>query len=94
MRGQRLLFVLASLVALGLVGFANFPSDRYAVADNEASQLIGGCASSYTVFTTCGGCGGGGYCGSGSAYACSCGGTCGANGYGCTSVCFYCQGPY
>jgi hypothetical protein len=49
MRGHRLLFVLASLVALGLVGFAKFPGDRHAVADSEVSQLVGGQCQSLTL---------------------------------------------
>jgi hypothetical protein len=56
MRGHRLLFVLAALFALGLIGFANFPGDRHAVADTEASQLVGGavpCTNS--VLVSCGG---------------------------------------
>ena len=50
MRGHRLLFVLALLFALGLIGFANFPSDRDAVPDAEASRLVGGqlCIKAYT----------------------------------------------
>jgi hypothetical protein len=94
MRGHRLLFVLASLVALGLVGFANFPGDRHAVADSEASQMVGGCSSSYTIVNCGGTCGGACYCCSGQQYACSPGGICGGGSTPCTcgTLCFYCTG--
>lgn len=63
MRGFRLLFVLASVAALGL---ANFASDRDAVADLEAGQLFGGgCDTAFWSVNCSIPCSGGGYCDSG-----------------------------
>jgi len=95
MRGHRLLFVLASLFALGLIGFANFPGDRDAVPDTEASRLVGGiCLSIYDSYNCNGNCSGmflSGLCTSAgdsestNSY-CGCGGTaCGKNYNGCTN---------
>ncbi len=49
MRRHRLLGVLASTLALGLVAFANIPDDRVVlVADSEAAQIVaGGCSNAY-----------------------------------------------
>jgi hypothetical protein len=93
MRGHRLLFVLASLVALGLVGFANFPSDRPAVADSEASQMVGGqCTYSYTVVDCQEACVGQCWCGRGMEFACAMPHYCANGGNTCGLVIELCIG--
>jgi hypothetical protein len=80
---------------MGLVGFANFPGDRYAVADTEASQLVGGGCAFYGTFTcvypscnmaTC-------ICGVGmTSYACSLSNTCGGTNPNCGTLYCCCGG--
>jgi hypothetical protein len=66
MRGHRLLFVLASVAALGVVGFAGFADDRNAVVDFEAAQLVGGACEYWTPVNCLAPCKGSCLCGSGS----------------------------
>jgi hypothetical protein len=99
MRGHRLLFVLASVVALGLIGFAKLPADRHAVADTEVSQLVGGQCQNLTL-TECEGGPCSGSCGRapadcyfGCTNACNCGNGPGPPPLGpCTGVCYKCGG--
>jgi hypothetical protein len=61
MRRRQVLFVLATLFALGLIGLANLPGDGNAVADSQAARLFGGgqCTQNYTNISCTGACTGG-----------------------------------
>lgn len=92
MRGHRLLFVLAALFALGLIGFANIPNNRYAVADNEAAQLLGGqCTFSYKL-KPCEPCIGMDYQKGGIDFYCSATRPCGGNLATCATAYLICGG--
>jgi hypothetical protein len=95
MTRHRLLPILFSVVALG-IGCGNLFRDEYAVGDAEASQLVGGCESSYGVAkcTKDSPCTGSCFCGSGEVYAGSSGDVCGggSNASECGTVWLYCTG--
>lgn len=93
MKRHRLFFVWASLVALGLVGFANVPGDRNAVADSQAAQLVGGaCVRNFESVNCDTGCVGtclGTGNGNGNEYGCSKEDYCGGMS-GCAKLCQPC----
>jgi hypothetical protein len=64
MRGFRLLFVVASIGALGVASFGGYATDRDAVTDLQAAQLAGGInCSLFTTQACLFGCKGGCYIG-------------------------------